>query len=97
MSPSGESTSNEQFNTRDPVAAGGLSSGERFDAAPNVDHAQAFVKRDLCQWLAWLREHAGFDGFRLDFVKGFAGRHVADYIAAAQPAFVVCPPANLLV
>lgn len=26
---------------------------------------------------------------RLDFVKGFAGQHVADYMAAAQPAFVV--------
>ena len=45
-------------------AAGGPSSGERFDAAPNIDHAQAFVKRDICEWLEWLRAHAGFDGFR---------------------------------
>ncbi|KAK9831973.1 hypothetical protein WJX81_004572 [Elliptochloris bilobata] len=68
---------------------GGPSSGERFDAAPNIDHSQAFVKRDICEWLAWLRTHAGFDGFRLDFVKGFGGEHVGHYMMAAQPALVV--------
>lgn len=68
---------------------GNRSSGEHFTAAPNIDHAQDFVKRDLCEWLAWMRAHAGFDGFRLDFVKGFHGAHVKDYMEAAQPLFAV--------
>jgi len=41
--------------------------------APNIDHSQDFVKRDLGEWLVWLRTHVGFDGFRLDFAKGFHG------------------------
>jgi hypothetical protein len=43
---------------------GNLSSGESFGAAPNIDHSQDFVKRDLSKWLCWLREHVGFDGWR---------------------------------
>ena len=40
----------------------GASTG--FGAAPNIDHAQPFVKRDLCEWMSWLRSHVGFDGWR---------------------------------
>jgi hypothetical protein len=45
----------------------------RVRQAPNIDHSQDFVKRDLGEWLVWLRTHVGFDGFRLDFAKGFHG------------------------
>ncbi|PSC70086.1 alpha amylase domain [Micractinium conductrix] len=68
---------------------GNLSSGEFFGAAPNIDHSQDFVKRDLSEWLVWLRQHVGFDGWRLDFVKGFHGSHVKDYLEASCPEFVV--------
>ena len=117
---------------------GNRSSGEHFAAAPNIDHTQDFVKRDLqggcgvvvqgkaagctqcmqccamprqrlclgcaacprpppaaafgcprAEWLAWLRTHAGFDGWRLDYVRGFAGSHVKDYMEASCPQFAV--------
>ena len=45
----------------------------RVRQAPNIDHSQDFVKRDLGEWLVWLRTHVGVDGFRLDFAKGFHG------------------------
>ncbi|EIE21645.1 glycoside hydrolase [Coccomyxa subellipsoidea C-169] len=64
-------------------------SGSRFDAAPNIDHSQPFVKRDLSEWMQWLREYVGFDGWRLDFVRGFHGSHVRDYMLASSPTFVV--------
>lgn len=63
--------------------------GALFDPAPNIDHSHARVKSDLCAWLAWLRADVGFDGWRLDFVRGFCGSHVADYMAASSPAFAV--------
>jgi len=31
----------------------------------------------------------GFDGWRLDFVKGFHGSHVKDYMEASLPQFAV--------
>ncbi|CAL5229985.1 g13418 [Coccomyxa viridis] len=68
---------------------GGPASGDCFSAAPNIDHAQPFVKRDLCEWMSWLRSHVGFDGWRLDFVRGFHGSHVRDYVRATEPSFVV--------
>jgi hypothetical protein len=43
---------------------GNRSSGESFSAAPNIDHSQPFVKRDLCEWMIYLRQHVGFDGWR---------------------------------
>lgn len=50
--------------------AGGPSSGSRFDAAPNIDHAQPFVKKDLSEWMQWLRESVGFDGWRYAVTAG---------------------------
>ena len=68
---------------------GNRSSGDHFAAAPNIDHSQDFVKRDLSEWLQWMRVHAGYDGWRLDFVKGFHGSHIKDYMEASSPSFAV--------
>lgn len=34
---------------------GNKSSGDNFHAAPNIDHSQEFVRKDLKGWLCWLR------------------------------------------
>ncbi|CAI9285104.1 unnamed protein product [Lactuca saligna] len=48
---------------------GNPSSGDIFHAAPNIDHSQDFVRNDVKQWLNWLRNNIGYDGWRLDFVR----------------------------
>ncbi|XP_020099176.1 alpha-amylase 3, chloroplastic isoform X1 [Ananas comosus] len=68
---------------------GNKSSGDHFHAAPNIDHSQEFVRRDLKEWLCWLREEIGYDGWRLDFVRGFWGGYVKDYLEATEPFFAV--------
>ncbi|KAL7163951.1 hypothetical protein ACSBR2_039958 [Camellia fascicularis] len=68
---------------------GNKSSGDCFHAAPNIDHSQEFVRKDLKEWLCWLREAIGYDGLRLDFVRGFWGGYVKDYIEASEPYFAV--------
>lgn len=45
--------------------------GDIFHAAPNIDHSQDFVRKDIKGWLNWLRNDIGFDGWRLDFVRYF--------------------------
>lgn len=55
---------NDNVQTFPWPSAGGPSSGSRFDAAPNIDHSQPFVKKDLSEWMQWLREYVGFDGWR---------------------------------
>ncbi|KAI8032661.1 hypothetical protein LOK49_LG01G03681 [Camellia lanceoleosa] len=63
--------------------------GDIFHAAPNIDHSQDFVRRDIKEWLNWLRNDIGFDGWRLDFVRGFSGGYVKEYIEASNPAFAI--------
>ncbi|XP_049403076.1 alpha-amylase 3, chloroplastic [Solanum stenotomum] len=68
---------------------GNKSSGDNFHAAPNIDHSQEFVRNDIREWLLWLREEIGYDGWRLDFVRGFWGGYVKDYLEATEPYFAV--------
>lgn len=68
---------------------GNKSSGESFHAAPNIDHSQDFVRKDINEWLCWLRHEIGYDGWRLDFVRGFWGGYVKDYMGETEPYFSV--------
>lgn len=68
---------------------GNKSSGDNFHAAPNIDHSQDFVRKDIKEWLCWLRKEIGYDGWRLDFVRGFWGGYVRDYLDASEPYFAV--------
>ncbi|KAD3642219.1 hypothetical protein R6Q59_004846 [Mikania micrantha] len=68
---------------------GNKSSGDNFHAAPNIDHSQEFVRKDLSEWLCWLRKEIGYDGWRLDFVRGFWGGYVKEYMEASEPYFSV--------
>lgn len=68
---------------------GNPSNGDFFHAAPNIDHSQDFVRRDIKEWMKWLRTDIGYDGWRLDFVRGFWGGYVKEYIEATDPAFAI--------
>ncbi|KAF3780097.1 Alpha-amylase 3 [Nymphaea thermarum] len=68
---------------------GNKSSGDNFHAAPNIDHSQEFVRNDIKEWLCWLRKEIGYDGWRLDFVRGFWGGYVKDYMSTSEPYFAV--------
>ncbi|KAL7149010.1 hypothetical protein ABFS83_05G011200 [Erythranthe nasuta] len=37
----------------------------------------------------WLRKEIGYDGWRLDFVRGFWGGYVKDYMESTEPYFAV--------
>lgn len=62
---------------------------EVFEPAPNVDHTNARVRTDIKEWLNWLRLDVGFDGWRFDFVKGYKGKYVEEYVRASQPRLAV--------
>lgn len=68
---------------------GNPSTGDIFHAAPNIDHSQEFVRRDIKEWLNWLRNDIGFDGWRLDFARGFSGGYVKEYIESSSPVFSI--------
>eukprot|EP01025_Chloroclados_australasicus_P037372 TRINITY_DN38157_c0_g1_i2.p1 TRINITY_DN38157_c0_g1~~TRINITY_DN38157_c0_g1_i2.p1 ORF type:complete len:546 (-),score=76.16 TRINITY_DN38157_c0_g1_i2:460-1965(-) len=66
----------------DPVfgGKGAPDTGEDFWGAPDLDHTNEELRRDLKDWLQYLKNGIGFMGWRFDFVKGFAAKYVEEYI-----------------
>ncbi|KAL6750310.1 glycoside hydrolase superfamily [Haematococcus lacustris] len=62
--------------------SGNPDTGEDYGPAPDLDHANPELRAALTDWLAWLQRSCGFQGWRLDFVKGYGARYVREYIAA---------------
>eukprot|EP00239_Pterosperma_sp_CCMP1384_P006863 CAMPEP_0197854428 /NCGR_PEP_ID=MMETSP1438-20131217/24657_1 /TAXON_ID=1461541 /ORGANISM="Pterosperma sp., Strain CCMP1384" /LENGTH=767 /DNA_ID=CAMNT_0043469163 /DNA_START=187 /DNA_END=2490 /DNA_ORIENTATION=+ len=65
--------------------SGARSTGDEYEAAPNIDHTQEMVRKNLQSWMQWLRQHIGYDGWRFDFVKGYSGHFTREYIDATVP------------
>ena len=68
---------------------GNHGTGEDYGPAPNIDHTQDWVRRDLKEWLHWMKHEIGFGGWRFDFVKGYGGQFTGEYVADTQPFVAV--------
>ena len=73
---------------RDAKLWGHPDTGMNNEGARDLDHRQAFVRRDLKQYLQMLRQ-AGYRGWRYDQVKGYAPEFVAEYNRDSRPSFSV--------
>lgn len=83
--------SNDEMNTDASsgawygTAGGAADTGENWGGARDLDHTSAYVQADVTAYLNWLHGEYGYDGWRYDFVKGFAGEYVGLYNKATQP------------
>ncbi|CEL93761.1 unnamed protein product [Vitrella brassicaformis CCMP3155] len=68
---------------------GAPSTGETIEYAPDIDHTNPQVQRDVKQWLNWLTKEVGFATLRLDFVLGYAPKFQIDYIKSVGNPFTV--------
>nr|QKY15147.1 alpha-amylase (AMY) [Polytomella parva] len=59
---------------------GNPDTGDDYGPAPDLDHANPELRAALKDWLKWLHEDIGFEGWRLDFVRGYGARFVKEYI-----------------
>ncbi|KAJ9522476.1 hypothetical protein QJQ45_008233 [Haematococcus lacustris] len=64
---------------------GAAKQGDDYTAAPNVDHTQERVRNDIINWMKYLRNTIGYNGWRFDFVRGYPGQFCKQYVDATVP------------
>ena len=67
------------------MAKGGNDTGENWGGARDLDHTSAYVQADVKAYMGWLKGDFGYDGWRYDFVKGFAPEYIEMYNHSSQP------------
>jgi alpha-amylase len=75
-------------NDESGIGRGNHDTGESHPAGRDLDHTNPDVRTAIKEYLLRLKG-LGFAGWRYDLVKGYAGRFVAEYNDATQPAFSV--------
>ena len=71
------------------AATGAADEGDNFDGSRDLDHTSANVQKNVKAYQKFLLEELGYDGFRYDMSKGYAGYYTGLYNAASQPTFSV--------
>jgi len=70
------------------VGTGHPDSGEHHPAGRDLDHRNPDVRNAIKNYLRRLKS-VGFQGWRYDLTKGYAGQFIAEYNDATSPAFSV--------
>ena len=81
--------SNDECAGSGYTPTGAADEGENFDGSRDLDHTSSNVQKNVKTYQKFLIDELGYDGFRYDMCKGYAGYYVGLYNKASQPTFSV--------
>ena len=64
---------------------GHADSGADYGPSPDLDHENEEVRLGIVDWLRWLVEYIGCEGWRLDFARGYSAEAAGWYIKNSLP------------
>lgn len=56
-----------------------------FSGSADLSHWQSSTRSDIKSYLSWLKNTIGFDGWRYDYVRGFAPQYIGEYNDYTSP------------
>ncbi len=74
------------FSTADK---GGNDTADKGGWARDLDHTSEHVQYNINRYLDFLLNDLGYDGLRIDYVKGFSGTYMGKFLNEAGTAFAV--------
>lgn len=87
--PSGKARWDQSAIVRGEFGGTGNSdTGDNFEPAPDIDHNNPQVRKDVAEFLVFLR-NCGFGGWRYDFAKGYDPKFIAEYDRESSSQFSV--------
>ncbi|KAL8426409.1 hypothetical protein Efla_006761 [Eimeria flavescens] len=68
---------------------GGEDTGVSVDCAPDIDHTNPQVQRDVKAWVEWLVKDIGYQAIRIDMAGGYAPRYQQAFVDHVGRPFTV--------
>jgi len=85
----GDEAFTESSSDSRSLSHGNADTGTNDAGCRDLDHTSEYVQQMCEAYTKWMLNTIGFDGFRYDMTKGYAGSYLSQYNLASKPDFSV--------